>query len=211
MKKIVTSLGWIALLAIVLTNQVRADMIVDTGTPTPSSSDLVLNGAQGWATEFSTTQDREVHSIEGFINADSANPDSAMFTVALYGNDANNLPDTTGELFSQQAIFTGDGWNGVQGLNFTLNAGTYWVAFEVRSADEVANRLADTLQGLMPVSAPNPLLKTAWSDTSTNFGYSLASGANYDIGVRMVPTPPILLMLVPGLLAMRKLRKRQSV
>ena len=212
MKKIVTSLGWIALLAIILTHQVRADLIVDTGTPTKSSADLVLFGAQGWAAEFSINQDWQVHSIEGFINADTANPDSATFTIALYGNGADDLPDTNDELFSQQALFTGDGWNGLQGLNFTLNAGTYWVAFEVRLEDEIANRSADTLQGLMPVFAPNPLLKTAYSDTGTNFGYTLASGANnYDIGVRMVPAPPILLMLVPGLLALGQLRKHQLI
>ena len=211
MKKIVTSLGWIALLAIILTHQVRADLIVDTGTPTKSSADLVLFGAQGWAAEFSINQDWQVHSIEGFINADTANPDSATFTIVLYGNyynGTNDLPDTSNELFSQQATFTVDGWNGLHGLNFTLNAGTYWVAFEVRLTDDPLT--TDTLQGLMPVFAPKPLPKTAYSDTTTSFGYKLATntiGTNYDIGVRMVPAPPILLMLVPGLLAMRQLRK----
>ena len=212
MKKIATTWAWIGILAIILTHQVRADMIVDTGTPIQSSSDLVLNSVQGWAAQFSTNQGRLVQSIEGFINADTGNPDNATFTIALYGNGADDLPDTNDELFSQQALFTGDGWNGLQGLNFTLNAGTYWVAFEVRLEDEIANRSADTLQGLMPVFAPNPLLKTAYSDTGTNFGYTLASGANnYDIGVRMVPAPPILLMLVPGLLALGQLRKHQLI
>ena len=201
MKKILYSWAWIAVLAIVFSHQVKADIIADTGTPNQLGSALILSDGQWLVAEFSTSQSLQLSSLEGFINADTGNPDGATYTLVIYGNGGNS-PDTSNELFSRQAIFTGDGWNGLQGLNFALDAGTYWLAFEVRSAD--------TLQGLMPVVAPHPL-PAAWSDGVS--GYMPASGSNYSFGVQIssVPTPPVLWLLVPGLLALGRKRKRQAV
>jgi len=191
MKKIISSLGWIAILAIVVSHQARADMvIVNTGTPNQLGSPLILSDGQWLAAEFSIGQSL-LSSLEGFINADSGNSDGATYTIAIYSNSGNS-PDTSNELFSQQATFTGDGWNGLHGLNWALDAGTYWLAFEVGSAD--------TLQGLMPVVAPNPL-PTAWSDGFS--GYTPASGSNYSFGVRIssVPVPSVLWLFATGLFA----------
>ena len=201
MKKTLYSWAWIAVLAIVFSHQVKADIIADTGAPNQLGSALILSDGQWLAAEFSTTQNLQLSSLEGFINADTGNPDGATYTLAIYGNGANK-PDISNELFSQQATFTGDGWNGLHGLNLALDAGTYWLAFEVRSTD--------TLQGLMPVVAPHPL-PAAWSDGFS--GYTAASGANYSFGARIssVPTPPVLWLLVPGLLMLGQLRKRQAI
>ena len=201
MKKTLYSWAWIAVLAIIFSHQVRADMIADTGTPNQLGSALILSDGQWLAAEFSIGQSLQVSSLEGFINADTGNPDGATYTLAIYSNDANR-PDISNELFSQQATFTGDGWNGLHGLNWALDAGTYWLAFEVRSTD--------TLQGLMPVIAPHPLL-AAWSDGSS--AYTPVSGSNYSFGVRIssVPTPPALWLLVPGLLMMGYKRQRQAI
>ncbi len=207
MKKLTNSLGLVALLALTLSNQVKADIIVDTGTPDQTGSAIMLSDAQWLAAEFTTTQAWQIDSLKGFINADTSNPDSATYTVALYDNAGNNRPDTSSELFAQQATFGTDGWNGLQGLNVALNAGTYWLAFEVRSGD--------TLQGLMPVFAPNPV-QTAYQDTTANFGYIPITGSSaYNFGVQIsaVPVPPSLLLFASGLLAMggRRLVKRQSI
>lgn len=208
MKKIISSLGWIAILAIVISHQARADMmIVNTGTPNGVGDALTLSqGGQWLAAEFTTTQAWQISSIEGFINADAGNPVNATFTVALYGNTTNNRPDTAdGELFSQQASYTADGWNGLQGLNLALNAGTYWLAFEVRATD--------TLVGLMPVSAPNPL-QTAYNDQTANYGYVPTSGSAYNFGVQIsaVPEPSVLWLFATGLFSVagRRLGKRQA-
>jgi len=204
MKQIAISLKWIAVLAIVFTHQVRADFIVDTGTPNQTGSPLTLSDGQWLAAKISTNQNWQISSLEGFISADTGNPDSATYTVALYGNGANNRPDTYNELFAQQATFIRDGWNGLQGLNLALDSGTYWLAFEVRASD--------TLQGLMPVFAPNAL-QTAFNDTTSNAGYLLTSGSSYNFGVQVsaVPVPPALLLFVSGFFAINLLGKRQSV
>lgn len=206
MKKLTSSLGLVALLALILSNQVKADIIVDTGTPNQLGSALMLSDAQWLAAEFSTTQNWQIDSLKGFINADTSSPNNATYTVALYGNGSNNRPDTNSEVFSQQTSFTSDGWNGLQGLNIALSAGTYWLAFEVRAGD--------TLQGLMPVFAPNPV-QTAYNDTTANFGYVPTTGSSYNFGVQVsaVPLPPALWLFASGLFAIsgRRLVKRQSV
>ncbi len=205
MKKLTSSLGLVALLALILSNQVKADIIVDTGTPNQLGSAIMLSDAQWLAAEFTTTQAWQIDSLKGFINADTSNPVNATYTVALY-NNINNRPDTSSEVFAQQSTFGTDGWNGLQGLNVALNAGTYWLAFEVRSGD--------TLQGLMAVFAPNPV-QTAYNDATGNAGYLPTTGANYNFGVQIsaVPVPPSLFLFASGLLAMggRRLVKRQSI
>jgi hypothetical protein len=205
MKKLTSSLGLVALLALILSNQVKADIIVDTGTPNQLGSAIMLSDAQWLAAEFTTTQAWQIDSLKGFINADTSNPVNATYTVALYTN-INNRPDTSSEVFAQQSTFGTDGWNGLQGLNVALNAGTYWLAFEVRSGD--------TLQGLMAVFAPNPV-QTAYNDATGNAGYLPTTGANYNFGVQIsaVPVPPSLFLFASGLLAMggRRLVKRQSI
>ena len=195
MKKLTSSLGLVALLALILSNQVKADIIVDTGTPNQLGSAIMLSNGQWLAAEFTTTQAWQIDSLKGFINADTSNPEDATYTVAIYDNASNNRPDTTNELFAQQATFGSDGWNGLQGLNIALSAGTYWLAFEVRADD--------TLQGLMPVSAPNPV-QTASNDATANFGYIPTTGSAYNFGVQIsaVPVPPSLLLFASGLLAM---------
>ncbi len=206
MKKLTSTLGLVALLSIILSNQVKAEIIVNTGTPDQTGSPSALADWSWLAAEFTTTQAWQIDSLKGFINADTSNPENATYTVALYDNASNNRPDSASELFAQQATFGSDGWNGLQGLNIALNAGTYWLAFEVREGD--------TLQGLMPVSAPNPL-QTASNDPTANYGYVPTTGTAYNFGVQIsaVPVPPSLLLFASGLLAMggRRFIKRQSI
>jgi hypothetical protein len=199
MKKLTSTLGWIAVLAFALSSQVRADMIVDTGTPDQKGSALMFTDAQWFAAKFTTTQDWQITSLQGFINAADANQVGATYSIAVYDNGLNNRPDSNSELFAQQATFTNDGWNGLQDLNWALGAGTYWLAFEVRAGD--------TLQGLMPVYAPNAV-QTAYNDATANFGYALTTGVNYNFGVQIsaVPVPSALWLFASGLIAIGRRR-----
>ena len=171
MKKLTSSLGLVALLTIILSNQVKADIIVDTGTPNQLGSAIMLSDAQWLAAEFTTTQAWQIDSLKGFINADTSNPVNATYTVALY-NNINNRPDTSSEVFAQQSTFGTDGWNGLQGLNVALNAGTYWLAFEVRSGD--------TLQGLMAVFFPKSV-QNPHKEATGKTGYFPTTGASYKL------------------------------
>ncbi len=210
MKKLTSSFGLMALLALSLSAPVKADLIVNTGTPDLTGSPLSLDSYQWLAAEFTTTASAsQIDALQGYITAQDSNQAGNTFTVALYGNTTNNaskdIPDLlTGELFSQQTTYAVDGWNGLQGLNVTLDPGTYWVAFEVRATD--------TLAGLMPVYAPSPV-QTAYNDNTANFGYVPTTGTAYNFGVQVsaVPVPPALWLFATGLFAMvgRRFGKRQ--
>ena len=207
MKKLTRSLSLIALLALSLSAQVKADLIVDTGAPNLTGSPLTLDGSQWLAAEFTTASATHIDALNGYISAQDLNQEGNTFTVALYGNAGNNRPDlVTGELFSGQSTFSTDGWNGLQGLSVALDPGTYWVAFEVRATD--------TLAGLMPVFAPSPV-QTAYNDNTANFGYVPTTGTNYNFGVQVsaVPVPSALWLFGTGLVTLvgRQFRKRQSV
>ncbi len=171
-------------LAVVLTQPAQADVLVDTGAPSLTGFPLVLNSGEWWAGEFTTTQEEEITGINGYILADAGNPDNASFTISIYGNTTTgNAPDLTNPLFSQQATYTADGWNGLSGLTQVLDPGSYWVAFEVNSSN--------SLQGLLPVSVANAMQAVAWNDPTTTGGYNAITGNAYNFGVQInaVPVP----------------------
>lgn len=199
-----SSLAVIALLAMTLGHQALADVVVDTGTPDQKGFSVELSSGQWLAAEFTTTQEWRLSTINGYINGFDDNQIGTTFTVSVYDNSAKNTPDLSSPELSQQATFAGNGWNGLSGLNLDLMAGSYWVAFEVGSAD--------TLQGLLPVSSANPLSNTALYDGVSIGGYKATSAA-YPLGVQIssVPVPPGLVLFVSGLLAMGRLGKRKSI
>jgi hypothetical protein len=212
--KINNSFAGIALLAMALSQQAVADVIVDTGTPSGSGySPLTLDGGDWLAAEFTTSQTWNIGSLEGYItdNGDSTQIGNT-FTISVYDNNSStNTPMLNSEEYYGQATFTGNGWNGLTGITgLQLAAGSYWVAFEIGS-----NGNSDTFQGGMAVSTASPLT-TAWYDGISSSGYQLQSGAGYDIGVQIasaVPLPPSLLMFASGILAFGGFgfRKRKSI
>jgi len=204
--KNLTSLAGIALLAISLSQQAQADVIVDTGTPSGIGyAPLTFDGGDWLAAEFTTTQSWDIGSIAGYINGIDSNQAGNTFTITIYDGNTPPKPGTTNQEFSQQATFTGNGWNGLSGLNWNLAAGTYWLAFEIGPNN-------DTFQGNMPVSTANPLSTASYDGLSTG-GYQAATGAGNDIGVTIssVPVPPSLLLFVSGLFALGRFGKRKSV
>ena len=85
-------------------------------------------------------------------------------------------------------------------MAWSLDAGTYWVSFEVRPGENDYN-------GSMPFSAPNPLINEArWQDGTW------ISADNHDIGVRIegdpVPEPATMLLLGSGLAGLGIFRKK---
>ena len=226
MKNISSVIG-IVLLAITLNQQAQADVIVNTGAPTGNIAYSPYNlDSNDWlAAQIHLTQTEDISSILGYI---SDNGDASQigntFTVTVYNGSAlpnppggSGLP--TSEAFQEQATFTANGWNGLSGLNLVLNAGYYWVAFEVAPINESTGQPNnDTFAGLMPVYTSNPLLTASYSDLSGS-AYALnypTAKKGYDIGLEVngtsaVPVPPSLVLFVSGLLALGRFGKRKSV
>lgn len=199
----------IILSALAVSQSAYAFDIVDTGTPDQTTGS-VLNSGQWLAEEITTNQNLNIGSIEAYItdNGDTSQIGNT-FTITVYDNNtATNLPLLNSVEFYQQATFNGDGWNGVTGLNQSLSAGTYWVAFEVGSN----GNSGDTFQGVLPSfsSLANPLAN-AWYDGVSTAGY-VASASSFDFGLGVasaVPLPSSLLLFASGLFALGRFGKRK--
>lgn len=187
----------------------QAQANIDTGAPSGAGG-LLLNSGEWLAAEFTLTNPSSIQSLEGYIR--TGNDPSQIgnsFTVTVYDDlagatKAQDTPDMNSIEFSGSAIYTADGWNGIGNIrNLLLNPGDYWLAFEVGAAD--------SLQALMPTGVAKPL-PTAWYDGVSTFGYTPTAGAGYDFGVQigLVPLPSTLLLAVPGLLALSRIKKRRA-
>lgn len=189
--------------------------LIDTGegSGTPTALDSVW-----WlAGEFTLGEQFTITDILGYMNPGfEAPPDGiGLLTYAIY-SDGGEIPGT--ELYSTEYGVTPavePDWYGPDGLAWTLDAGTYWVAFEVRDGQNFV--------GNMPTGAPSALGNEAGHEGYhdggqwwyTNSGGWFASDGN-DIGVRIngyegpanVPVPAAVWLLGSGLLGLVGLRRR---
>jgi hypothetical protein len=187
--------------------QAHAGLVLDSGTPDNSRPPLSLDGSDYYAAEFTLGGGQTITGIQGYINGGDSGFAGDTFTISIYANNpVANLPQLSGgPLFSQQAVYQTDGWNGVNSLSETLSgAGQYWVAFEVGASDSTAGLL-------MPIVAANgsaPALKYAFNDGT---GYRAMTGENFGVQVSAVPLPPALLLFASGVLGLGgSLRRRQA-
>lgn len=177
----------------------NAAMVVDTGTPDNTSSLLSVNSAQYIAGQVSFAQSLTIDRIQVYLQADLGTGAGDTFSISLYsdqGNQVGTLIDGDTTL----ASFGADGWNGVSNLNWSVGAGTYWVAIEEQQ---------DGINFIVPGQVTQPLLHTAFFDgasyqtTSTPLAFGLTVSA--------VPEADSYAMLLTGLGLLGVARRRSAI
>ncbi len=190
---------------VISSHDVYAVLIVDTGTP-DGSVETLYGESQYFAGEFSVAGNYTINNIESYFQSENYGSASVSNVIDIsIHSDAGNTPGAT--LFSTQIIFDPNlplDWHGVGGLDWSINAGTYWVSF-----------VPDTFVGIMPGIAPNPLDEYAlggfgtWLDSGADFYDSLALGFQIDATPTSAPEPSLLALLSIGLIAMGLVRIRK--
>lgn len=197
--------GAIALLCVGASAQ--AGTIVDTGTPpSPSDSGYVdYCLCEGIAARFEITTATSISGIEGFFSGVDMD---RTYTIALYGDGADK---PGAQLFETAATATSNfNWNGKSGLNWAVNPGFYWAAFEVRAGQTF-------FTAGMPSPFSNPLQNYAFKSGGTYFGSDgLSTGLRvFDNpgggGGPAIPEPSTWALMIGGFgLAGAALRRRRA-
>jgi hypothetical protein len=192
-----------ALACAALPGVANAAYVLNTGTPSGSGFPLSLDATDFVAAEFSLGSGQTITSIQAYINAGLSNPGDT-FTIALYsGSSAPDVRATP--LWSSQASYQADGWNGLNNLNIGgLAAGIYWAAFEVGASDS-APGLA------LPVGAPNTGATQALAFAfNSGSGYQTMTGESFGVQVSAVPLPGALVLFASGLFGIGGFRRKHA-
>ena len=196
-----------------------AAFVLDTGTPTPGSVfGNVLDSGDFSAAEFNLSAGSTVTGIQAYVaNAVGLDSPGDTFTLAIYSASGSS-PSTAfiggrnaTPLFSTQATYEADGWNGVSNLSWTASTtGQYWAAVEVNpsSGDSVQSLVLPT-----PVAGSGtvPALAFAFNDGSgTGYQTSTQAVALEVTAVAPVPLPAAAWLLGSGLAGLGFLRRRRG-
>jgi len=180
------------------------EYVVDTvpGAATAAPADPTITATQFRAAQFTLDSNETVVGIEGWLAYLSFFGELPV-EVVVYG-DAGDVPDATDVLWEQLFLVASGGtflypadWYGVDGITLELEAGTYWVSFELPSADFGT--------GAMP---PTPLQEL--DNYATGSPSSWAGDDTLNLGLRVaVPEPGGVAQLSSGILALLALHGRR--
>jgi hypothetical protein len=173
-------------------------LVLDTGTPTTFTGPSLVDANDTYAAEFSSAAGQTVTSIQDFVLA-GLDQVGDTFTISLYSDAAGFLgAHGSSALYTGQATYTGDGWNGLTNLNWNIaTAGNYWVSIEVTGG-------ADSALGLYLPQAP----AASGSAPAAAFAFNAGSGwqtsgaPSFGVQVTEAPLPAAVWLLASGLLGL---------
>lgn len=186
-----------------------AGYILDAGDPFLELGGPQLNrgtaGDYQWlARKFSTSSSCTVRTIECHLFP--AGIGSGNITAVIYGS--NYGPDKSSIYFEKDFYFeqiSTAGWHGLYSENFTLGAGDYWIAFEVRDPNVLATAISSigwTYDPSKPYLPSEYAFDAEWKDGYTIGGVTPFAVRIGDSGLGSpVPEPATMIIFGLGLAA----------
>ncbi|MFN7176681.1 MAG: PEPxxWA-CTERM sorting domain-containing protein [Thermaurantiacus sp.] len=122
----------IAVAASALAAPTTAATLIDTGPPGEEAAGFPITDRPGFtqmvAIRFALPQASQITGIQSFLGTGVCCPDGGTFTVGV----TQMLSGTTQPLMIEALAGPDLGWAGPTGLDWTLDAGTWWAVFSVQ-------------------------------------------------------------------------------
>lgn len=192
--------------------------LISTGDDAPGGSFQLLGG-EAWYAKVTFRESVEINSLIFDVTGNDLFSKSVVIKGNIY--DANLIdvqfgPDPFNEanpLFSKDFLPINPHWNGIESLSLMLNAGSYWIGFEVpdilnfegqsfhpgSQTDSIELYSVVSGGNLVSVAPPHPL------------GWTLDFGLRVEGTTTQVTEPKILWLSVLSLLLLAFSRKNASV
>lgn len=177
-----------------------ADVLLDTGTPTGTSS--ILSTVDWYAAEFTLTSAEDVTALSVYLEPGTSS--SGSFDYDLY-----NSTGFTGSASGRSTVAGGSGivatfasgWS-TTAVNVDLGPGTYWIAVQVSSTSQTHG--FDLPSENNPTDASAPAGAFAYLSSTTNGKYTTTGAPSFGVQVAgtPVPVPPTAWLLGGGLLGL---------
>jgi len=186
-----------------------ASLVLDTGTPDGSTGSFALSSSSWLAAEFTTTTAENITSLSAYLTQGVGEPnDTFTFDLDASSNFLNTRTSSRTVIASATGTFTANGWNanssnftvnGAAVSNFTLAAGTYWLALQVASPNNTKG--LDAPGESSPTNGTAPAIAFAYAGTNGQFTENGAQAFGVQIaGTPAVPLPASVWLLGSGLL-----------
>jgi hypothetical protein len=202
--------------AIVATLPLQAHAYDVVNTAVPGNGLFMSNTVDSgnWMAEkFSVSSATQIDSVLAYVLSNDASADAGKsFTIALYA-DSSNLPSldfnaiNQGQLFQTTATYNADGWTGVSGLNWSINAGGYWIALEGGSDVNSAMQL-QAPTGALPVAQAVAYYAGGQHYAAT--GLSDAFGLHVTAVTPAVPEPGSLALMLTSIGVLALVARRRG-